>query len=115
MISNQKPTAAREYALKFLYQMVSSKIEIPMEEIEDALTVFHKSYTEEDPDHLDNNLNENMLVFAKKLISHTIENYAEVMEIIKSHLKGWKLENVDKVDLTILLLGVTEMKYIKKK
>ena len=40
-----------------------------------------------------------------------VEKLPEIDELLEKYTKGWKLSRMNKVDLTILRLGVYEMKY----
>ena len=40
-----------------------------------------------------------------------VEKLPEIDELLEKYSKGWKLSRMNKVDLTILRLGVYEMKY----
>jgi len=58
----------------------------------------------------DENPSEN-IVFARMLISGTIEHLEEIDEIIKKYLKSWDFDRVNKVSLSILRMSVYSLKY----
>lgn len=52
-------------------------------------------------------------VFARSLIAGTIENITEIDEKIKSHLKNWTIDRLNKVTLAILRMSVYSLLYTK--
>ena len=51
--------------------------------------------------------------FTRLLISGTIENCAEIDEMIKKHLINWDFERLNKVDLAILRISIYSLLYQK--
>lgn len=51
--------------------------------------------------------------FTRLLISGTIENCAEIDEVIKKHLINWEFQRLNKVDLAILRISVYSLLYQK--
>ena len=49
--------------------------------------------------------------FSRKLFLTTAENLAAIDETIEQNAKGWKLDRISKMTLSILRLCVCEMKY----
>lgn len=49
--------------------------------------------------------------FARSLIAGTIENIKEIDEKIKSHLKKWTIDRLNKVSLAILRMSVYSLLY----
>lgn len=60
----------------------------------------------------DNILEDKEMQFAKSIITAFESNVEEVDETIKLYLKGWTIDRISKVDLSILRLAVTEILYI---
>ncbi len=58
-----------------------------------------------------NALDEGTAVFARLLIAGTIENIDTVDTLIKSHLKNWNFDRLNRVDLAILRMSVYSLKY----
>ena len=52
--------------------------------------------------------------FAKKLVDTYSENKIEIESTISSHLKGYTISRVNKIDLAIISLAVTELNFIKE-
>ena len=51
--------------------------------------------------------------FSKALVQAFENNRAEIETLVSSHLVGYQLERVYKVDLALIYLAVAEIKYIK--
>nr|MBP3282159.1 transcription antitermination factor NusB [Treponema sp.] len=51
------------------------------------------------------------IVYARMLVSGTMEHLGEIDEIIKMHLKSWDISRVNKVSLSILRMSVYSLKY----
>lgn len=52
--------------------------------------------------------------FATKIINCFEEHRGVIEELISSHLKGYTLDRVYKIDLAIIMLAVVEIKFIKE-
>jgi N utilization substance protein B len=83
---------SREVAMEILYQMEIQK--------DYELERFLKHYEEA--------LDE---AYIKNTITLWYANKDEIESQISEHLKGWKLERISKLDLSILRLGLTEILY----
>jgi N utilization substance protein B len=62
----------------------------------------------------DNILDEKELNFAKLVVNAFSENKETVDEAIKTYLKGWTIDRISKVDLSIIRVAVTEILYIEE-
>ncbi len=62
----------------------------------------------------DNVLDEKELGFAKKVVNAFAENKEAVDDGFKGYLKGWTLDRISKVDLSIIRVAVTEILYIEE-
>lgn len=76
-------------------------------------TIYSKFFINEETDCLEEGDGES-LEFVSKILKSFAENYAEINEIISSHLKGYTLERLFKIDLAIITLAVIELKFIKE-
>jgi N utilization substance protein B len=56
---------------------------------------------------------ESTLVFAKLLITGTLEHIAEIDAVISRHLQNWDLSRISKVDLSILRISIYPLLYQK--
>lgn len=52
------------------------------------------------------NMGEDVTMFARLLITGTIEHVSEIDEMIKKHLVNWEFDRLNKVDLAILRISV---------
>ena len=57
------------------------------------------------------NSNPENLVFAKLLISGTIEHIDEIDELLKNHLDSWDFDRINKIDLAVLRISVYPLLY----
>ncbi|MBQ8444195.1 MAG: transcription antitermination factor NusB [Clostridia bacterium] len=89
-------TGARELAFKLIFERLFVKESYTFDE------EFFASLTKED----DKN-------FAKELVIRFEENRQEIEETVSSKLVGYSLDRVYKVDLALIYLAVTEIKYIQ--
>lgn len=62
----------------------------------------------------DNILDEKELQFARLVINSFQQNHETVDENIKSFLKGWTIDRISKVDLSIIRVAVTEILYVEE-
>lgn len=62
----------------------------------------------------DNILDDRELEFGKKVVSLFSENKETIDESVKTYLKGWTLDRISKVDLSIIRVAVTEMLYLEE-
>lgn len=92
-------TEMREQTFKLIYSLEVQSAE----NIEEQIELFIHSNEIE---------NEKMIEYLKETVNGIVENKNEIEEIIKSCLaKGWTLERLSKVNLSILKLAIYEIKY----
>lgn len=66
----------------------------------------------EDVIALNNELGENRVdEFGRKLINDYYEHSAEINDMIRYHLKGWTIDRIPRVSLTVLRLALSEILY----
>ena len=94
-MQNLSRRAARVCALKILYGYEFSREADPADFFELSCSEFETAADE----------------FSKKLFVTAAENLTAIDEIIEQNAKGWKLERISKMTLSILRLCVCEMKY----
>ena len=94
-MQNLSRRAARECALKILYGYEFSREADPADFFELSCSEFETASDE----------------FSKKLFVTAAEHLTAIDEIIEQNAKGWKLERISKMTLSILRLCVCEMKY----
>ncbi|MCB9091687.1 MAG: transcription antitermination factor NusB [Halobacteriovoraceae bacterium] len=94
---------ARELSFKFYYHYIfSSEKDITLDFIENELEIFAETI-EANPAQID---------FIRQLAQPVSEHLSKIEELISQNLKSWKLERIAKIDLTLLVLGIAEMKYL---
>jgi N utilization substance protein B len=49
--------------------------------------------------------------FAERLFLKVVNNQEEIDEIIQSHINNWRIERLNKIDLLVLRLAITEFLY----
>lgn len=54
------------------------------------------------------------LEFTTKILTNFANHYQDINNVISSHLKGYTIERLYKVDLAILVLAIIELNYIKE-
>lgn len=114
-------SVGREYAFKFIYKHLLSdfvreknQIISDTQSFEDALTMFDKSYYEEDVEHPDNVIDPHTKIFARELILGSLRHEEENSELIEKYLSNGNLEKVDRMNLAVLLLGTYEILHDQK-
>lgn len=66
----------------------------------------------EDVIALNNELGENRVdEFGRKLINDYYDHSAEINDMIRDHLKGWTIDRIPRVSLTVLRLALSEILY----
>ena len=60
------------------------------------------------------NSNVSDLEFTTNILKNFADHYEEISNLISSHLKGYTIERLYKIDLAILVLAVIELNYIKE-
>jgi len=86
--------AAREMAMKLLYQM-----EIQKDDMEAQLKLFLEH----------NPVSENDAAYIKDIIYGVAGNADHINGIIQKYSKGWKITRISKIDLSILKLSIYEI------
>ena len=76
-------------------------------------TIYSKFFNTEENNDIEIETKEG-LEFTTKILNSFAEHYAEINEIISSHLKGYTIERLFKIDLAIITLAVIELKFIKE-
>ena len=78
-------------------------------------TIYSKFFnTDADLENEVENSNAKDLEFTTKILNSFASNYQEINDLISSHLKGYTIERLYKIDLAILVLAVIELNYIKE-
>ena len=75
-------------------------------------TIYSKFFNADGYDDLE--FSNEGLEFTAKILKCFAEKYSEINDIISSHLKGYTLQRLFKVDLAIITLAVIELKFLKE-
>ena len=112
-------TPGREFALKFLFQLFLKENQdlkeeflsgnVDSEQLETSLTEFKESYVAPDEEHPDNSIDDNSYFFGRKLVLGVSKNMSELEQFLKTHSKRDSLENIEKIERSILLIGTQEL------
>ena len=76
-------------------------------------TIYSKFFNADDSDELECSDVDSMN-FITKILKSFAQNYDEINTIISTHLKGYTVERLYKIDLAIIMLAVVELKFIKE-
>lgn len=117
-------TLGRSYAFKFLYGLMLPKFKETKEtlmrssqidlELEKQIQTFDVSYFEPDAEHTSNeSMPPSVRKLAFDLIKGVLTHEEKLRTEISSVLQKWKIDQLDKVDLTVLLLGAYELHFMK--
>jgi len=87
---------SREIAMEILYQM-------------DMHKAFSATEVNKFLDHYEEKTDDS---YIKEILELFIINQPLIDERIMSHLKGWKIERIGKIDLAILRVAITEMMWV---
>ena len=96
-----KRTEAREQAFRLLYslQLIEEK------DLEEQLELFFEENNIDDKDAVD---------YIRDIIIGTNNNNSEIEKAISENIKSdWDITRISKIDLTLLKLGIYEIKYSK--
>lgn len=110
-------TPGREFALKFLFQLFikdnaplkESFYSNTIEDFDEQIASFKESYVRPDEEHPENNIDDGNFFFAQKLLRSLMKNIQNHEELIKAELKREHIEGLEKVERSILLIGIEEL------
>lgn len=111
----------RAYAFKFLYALLhpnsldDKKALLNSEDLAKDLNAafeqFDASYFEPDEEHLQNGmLAPKVQQFSRELIEKVLLQEEKLKDVIRPHLKRRTIEQLDRVELTVLLMATLELK-----
>jgi len=116
-------TPGREFALKFLFQFfikensdLKEKLlqgDMSPSELEEKLLEFKKSYIDTDEEHPDNFIDDGNWFFANQLLKSVSKNMNTLEEVIKLEVKKSNLDQIEKIERSILLVGTAELYYFE--
>ncbi len=74
-------------------------------------TIYSKFFNSDEEAEIEINDKDSM-EFVTKILKTFAQNYEEINSLISSHLKGYTLSRIYKIDLAIIMLAVIELKFI---
>lgn len=78
-------------------------------------TIYSKFFNpEEDEKDLLDGVDSEGLDFINKILTNFAEHYQDINDKIASKLKGYTIERLFKIDLSILILAIIELDYVKE-
>jgi N utilization substance protein B len=108
----RRRTLAREFALRFLYQMdihsCSNDEQISQQIIDDD---FFNQWGCEEMYSKEEELSEGICSYAKRIVQGVIENIKQIDCIIQRRAENWTLKRMSYIDRNILRLAVYELLY----
>ena len=99
---------AREFCLQFLYHFqLPAFIELKKEL--DSVAIFARM--QEFKQTLGIELDSEGQAYVAALVKGILANFADVEEMLVKYLKNWKLSRVSKIEHTIFIMAIYELKY----
>lgn len=75
--------------------------------------IYSKFFNPTEQDYLDE-ANQDELDFTQKILNEFATHYNDINELINKHLKGYTFDRLFKVDLSIIILAIIELKYLNE-
>ena len=112
---------AREYAFRFLFHLQFDGLREKMHDLQhlsdpEGLLEIHLeefdavlAHDDKDKDWPVLQIDEKGKLFARDLILSVIRNESKAKELVTSALSSWKIENLHRIDLVVLMMAATEM------
>lgn len=99
---------AREFCLQFLYHFQlpffrEQRKDISPTDLFDRVNEFRQNLNLE--------LTQEASVFVSNMVKGIINHHDEIEQILTSYLKNWKLSRISKIEHTILIMAIYELKY----
>lgn len=99
---------AREFSLQFLYHFQLAAFQEQKKSF-DAESVLDR--VEEFKQTLGQQLSSEAETYVKTLVQGILKTHVELEEILVKYLKNWKLTRISKIEHTIFILAIYELKY----
>lgn len=101
---------AREFCLQFLYHLQlpvfnDLKKERNSKELNKRVSEFKET--------LETELSSDAQKFIDEHLEKIIENYDSLEEVLVKYLKNWKLSRISRIEHTIFILAIYELKFLK--
>lgn len=99
---------AREFCLQFLYHFQLPAFQEQKKNL-DSTEIFER--VQEFKQTLSIDLNPEAQAYVASLVKGILQTHEELEEILVRYLKNWKLSRISKIEHTIFILAIYELKY----
>ncbi len=99
---------AREFCLQFLYHFQLPVFQ-ELKKNPDSVEIFERM--QEFKQTLDIDLSSDGQAYVATMVKGLLENHDDVESILVKYLQNWKLSRVSKIEHTILIMAIYELKY----
>lgn len=99
---------AREFCLQFLYHLQLPAFQ-SLKKNEDTVEIFER--LQEFKETLGLELSSENQAYVTTLVKGIIKNHEEIEGILTKYLKNWKLSRVSKIEHTLFILSIYELKF----
>jgi transcription antitermination protein NusB len=99
---------AREFCLQFLYHFQLPAFQ-ELKKNQDTVEIFDR--LQEFKQTLGIELTGESQAYVASMVKGIVKNYDELETILVKYLKNWKLSRISKIENTILILAIYELKY----
>jgi N utilization substance protein B len=99
---------AREFCLQFLYHFQLPAFK-DLKKVNDAHEIFQR--LQDFKETLGIELTGESQVYVATLVKGIMKHHEELEEILVKYLKNWKLSRISKIEHTIFMMGIFELKY----
>lgn len=100
---------AREFCLQFLYHFQLPAFLDQKKEV-DTVAIFERM--QEFKQTLDLELSTDNQAYVTRIAKGILQHHEELEEILSKYLKNWKLSRISKIEHTIFILAIYELKYL---
>lgn len=99
---------AREFCLQFLYHLQLPVFQ-ELRNSNDTVEIFNR--LQDFKQTLGIELSSDSQAYVATLVKGILQHYSELEEILTKYLKNWKLSRVSKIEHTLFLIAIYELKY----
>lgn len=99
---------AREFCLQFLYHFQLPAFQ-ELKKNSDTVDIFQK--VQEFKQTLGTELHSEAQAYVSTMVKGILKHHEELEEILVKYLKNWKLSRISKIEHTIFIMAIYELKY----
>ena len=99
---------AREFCLQFLYHFQLPAF-VELKKDVDSVVIFERM--QEFKSTLGIDLDSSSQAYVATMVKGILEHHEEIEEILVKYLKNWKLSRISKIENTIFMMAIYELKY----